>query len=169
MDVFAEQLIARKKTPAQIMCAILIGILTFLLVAILFIWLTPFFLMLVLPIGVGVWWLLSGMNIEHEYCITNGVIDIDRITARRKRERMVSVSIEKLESAGRYDPARWEGRQLDRTVMAAASLKEDDLYCFSYRSKKKGYTLVIFQPDERIREAFAAGLPRLMQKEWNAE
>ncbi len=169
MDTFAEQLIKRKKTPAQIICAVLIVVLTLLLAAILLIWLTPFFLILVLPIGVAVWWLLSGMNIEHEYCITNGVIDIDRIVARRKRQRMVSVSIEKLESAGRYDPAKWQGRQLDRVVMAAASLNEDGLYCFSYRSKKKGYTLVVFQPDERIREAFEQGLPRLMQKDWNAD
>lgn len=169
MDVFAEQLIARKKTPAQIVCAVLIIVLTLVLVAVLFLLAPHMVLMFLLPIGVGVWWLLTGMNIEYEYCITNGVIDIDRITARRKRERVVSVSLEKLEVAGRYDPAKWQGKQLDRVVMAASSLKADGLYCFSYHSKKKGHTLVVFQPDERIHEAFGQGLSRLMQKDWNAD
>ena len=166
MDTFAEQIIYRKKTPAQVTCAVLIMALTAILVVMLFLLLGTMVLIFLLPIGYGVWWLLSGMNIEYEYCITNGDIDIDRIVARRKRERVVSVSLAKLESAGRYDAAKWQGRQLDRIVFAAPSEKEEGLYCFSYRSKKKGYTLVVFQPNERMHEAFMQGLPRLLQKDW---
>lgn len=163
VDMFVEQIIYRKKTKSQVALAILIMALTSILVAMLFLFLRSLALMLMLPLGWGVWWLLSGMNIEYEYCITNGDIDIDRIVARRKRERVVSVSLKKLESAGRYEPEKWRGRQVDRMVFAAPSEKEEGLYCFSYRSKKRGYTLVVFQPNERVLDAFVKALPRLLQ------
>lgn len=165
MDMFVEQIIYRKKTKSQVALAVLIMALTSILVVMLFLFLRSFALILMLPLGYGMWWLLSGMNIEYEYCITNGDIDIDRIIARRKRERVVSVSINKLESAGRYDPKKWQGRQVDRVVFAAPSEKEEGLYCFSYRSKKRGHTLVVFQPNERVMDAFVKALPRLLQLE----
>ncbi len=160
-----EQIIFRKKTKSQVALAVVIMALCSILTVMLFMFLGALALMLVVPLIYGMWWLLSGMNIEYEYCITNGDIDIDRIVARRKRERVVSVSLKKLESAGRYEPEKWQGRQVDRLVFAACSEKEEGLYCFSYRSKKRGYTLVVFQPNERVMEAFTQALPRLLQSE----
>lgn len=167
LDTFVEQIIVRKKTTAQVAMAVLTMAVASVLIVFSFLFLTPYAPMLLLPIGVAMWWLLTGMNSEYEYCITNGDIDIDRIIARRKRERVVSVSLHKVETAGRYDPAKWQGRSVDRRVVAAPSEKEEGLYCFSYRSKKRGHTLVIFQPDDRVKEAVRAGLPRLLQNEWD--
>lgn len=163
MDTFVEQIIYRKKTKTQVALAALIMALTSILVVMLFLFLRSLAFVLMLPLGWLMWWLLSGMNIEYEYCITNGDIDVDRIVARRKRERVVSVALKKVESAGRYEPEKWQGRQVDRLVFAAPSEKEEDLYYFSYRSKKRGYTLVVFQPNERVMEAFVKSLPRLIQ------
>ena len=165
MDTFVEQIIVRKKTPQQIMLAIMIMMLTSFLVVFTFIRLGTFALIVIAALGYGMWWLLSGMNIEYEYCITNGDIDIDKITARRKRERVVSVSLQKVEFAGKYVPAQWVERGVERLVIAAPSEKEEGLYCFSYRSKKRGHTLVVFQPNERVMEAFKQGLPRLIQRD----
>lgn len=160
-----EQIIYRKKTASQVALAVLLMALASVFIVFLFLLLRSFALVLMLPFGYLMWWLLSEMNIEYEYCITNGDIDIDRIVARRKRKRVVSVSLKKLDSVGRYDPNKWKGRQVDRTVFAASSERAEDLYCFSYRSKKNGYTLVVFEPNERVREAFFKALPRLLQSE----
>lgn len=165
MDTFVEQIIVRKKTPSQVALAVLIMALTSLLITFSFLMLRSLALILVVALGYGMWWLLTGMNIEYEYCITNGDIDIDKITARRKRERVVSVSLRKLETVGRYEPEKWKERGVDRVVVAAPSEKEEGLYCFSYRSKKRGHTLVVFQPNERLLAAFEEGLPRLLQKD----
>ncbi len=165
VDTFVEQIICRKKTKTQILLAMLIVALTLFFAVVSFLFLGTLVLVLLLPLGWGMWWLLSGMNIEYEYCVINGDIDIDRIVARRKRERVVSVSLKKLDSVGRYDPQQWQGRQVDRLVFAAPSEEEEGLYCFSYRSKKRGYTLVVFQPNERVMEAFVKDLPRLLQLE----
>lgn len=165
LDTFVEQIIVRKKTKTQVAYAMLIMALTSILIVFSFLFLGALALILMLPLGYGMWWLLTGMNIEYEYSITNGDIDIDRIIARRKRERVVSVSLQRVESAGQYVPEKFNGRQFDRVVMAAPSEKEEGLYYFNYRSKKRGHSLVVFQPDERIMEAFEAGLPRLVQKD----
>ena len=166
MDMFVEQIIVRKKTLKQTLLAMLIMALTSTLIAFSFFVLRAYALLLAAVLGYGMWWLLSEMNIEYEYCITNGDIDIDKITARRKRERVVSVSVQKLETAGKYRPEKWKERGVDRLVMAAPSEKEEGLYCFSYRTKKRGHTLVVFQPNERMLEAFEKSLPRLLQKEF---
>lgn len=166
LDTFVEQIIVRQKTRKQTAYAITIMALTAFLISFSFLFLHPAFaIMLLLFLGWGMWWLLSGMNIEYEYSIAEGDIDIDRIVARRKRERVVSISLKKLEFAGRYRPEMWVERGIERVVMAAPSEQEEGLYCFSYRSKKRGYTLVIFQPNERVMAAFEQGLPRLLQKD----
>ncbi len=165
MDIFAEQIIVRKKTGGQVACAVLIMALTSVLMVLSFLLLRTLALIIIVPLGYGMWWLLSGMNVEYEYSITNNDIDIDRIVARRKRERVVSVSLQKVETVGVYNPAQWQGRSVDRVVLAAPSEQEEGLYSFSYHSKKRGHTLVIFQPNERIMAAFKQGLPRLLQRE----
>ena len=166
MDMFVEQIIVRKKTAKQTMMAVFIMALASLLIVMSVFLLRMFGFLVAAALGYGMWWLLSEMNIEYEYCITNGDIDIDKIIARRKRERVVSVAIQKLETAGRYEPEKWRERGVDRVVLAAPSEKEEGLYCFSYRTKKRGHTLVIFQPNERMLEAFEKSLPRLIQKDF---
>lgn len=165
LDTFVEQIIYKKKTASQVAMAVLLMAVASVFIVLLVLFFGVLSWILMLPLGYGLWRLLSEMNIEYEYSITNGDIDIDRIVARRKRKRVVSVALKKLESAGRYDPAKWQGRQIDRRVVAASSEKAEGLYCFSYRSKKNGYTLVIFEPNERVLDAFAKGLPRLLQSE----
>ena len=172
MDIFVEQLVKKKKSVGQIFAIIgTILLAVFLLVlSILFISVVGAFAGFVI-VGVfyGAWYLLTAQNIEYEYCVTNGDIDIDRIVAQRKRRRIVSVSGKKIESAGRYLPEKWAGRQMDRTVIAAPSDREDNLYYFTYHSKKRGHTLVVFQPDERVKESLYEGLPKLVQLDWDKE
>ncbi len=172
MDSFVEQLVVKKKSVGQIIgsACILVLALALLAVSILLIRVVgPLSAVLITAVFYGAWYLLTAQNIEYEYCITNDSIDIDCIVAQRKRKRVVSVNGKKIESAGKYLPAEWENRSLDRVVMAAPSKNDDNLYYFTYRSKKKGHTLVVFQPDDRVKESFYQGLPRLVQLDFNKE
>ncbi len=170
MDSFVEQLVKKKKSGAQIAAIVVTITVAVLLLAVCILFLSilgAFAVIAMAAIAYGAWYLLTAQNIEYEYCITNGDIDIDRIVAQRKRKRIVSVGGHKIESAGRYAPEKWAGRQVDRTVVAAPSDKEDNLYYFSYHSKKRGHTLVVFQPNERVKDAFRESLPRLVQLDWD--
>ena len=170
MDSFVEQLVKKKKSPAQIAAMVATALVALVLIAgcVLFMAILGIFAALAIAaIAYGAWYLLTAQNIEYEYCITNGDIDIDRIVAQRKRKRIVSVAGRKIESAGRYTPEKWSGRQVDRTVIAAPSANEEGLYYFSYHSKKRGHTLVVFQPNDRVKDAVYDSLPKLVQLDWN--
>ena len=114
------------------------------------------------------WYIIGSQNIEYEYCVTNGDIDVDCIIARRKRKRIVSVSGRKVESLLPYDANKGTAGY-QRVVVAAPSLQESGLWCFTYHSKKNGHTLVVFQPDDRVKDSFYEGLPKLVQLDWDKE
>lgn len=162
MDSFFEQIIKRKKTPADWLLTLLIVLLALAAMVAAFLFLGSFFFIAAVGVGYGAWWLVTNLNVEYEYCVTNGDVDVDQITARRKRKRLVSVPGRKIESLQPYDPAAPLGKY-DRRVMAASSLKAPGLWCFSYHSKKNGHTFVVFQPDDRVLCALYAGLPKLVQ------
>ncbi|MCI8554251.1 MAG: hypothetical protein HFJ80_04820 [Clostridiales bacterium] len=169
MDAFVEQIVVRKKSGREyaLITGIVLAALAVLGLAYFFLlpYLGVFFFLLVLGTGYGAWWLITEQNVEYEYSVTNGDIDIDQIIARRRRKRVVSVSGAKLESCQPYDPAAFVGRSFDRRVEAAAVSSGEGLWCFTYRSKKNGHTLVIFQPEPRVLELLRAGLPKLVQME----
>ncbi len=172
MDTFVEQIVVKKKDTKEKVFIIGVVFAAIVLMGLIFLLLggmLSLMAILWIAIGYGVWWLVTNQNVEFEYSITNGDVDIDRIVARRKRNRLVSVRGQKIEEAGKYDAARMQARRFDRMVMAAPSLAEEGLYYFTYHSKKNGSTIVIFQPDERVKEAFYKSLPKLIQLDWDKQ
>ena len=160
MDSFCEQIVQKKKGAKEwlIITAVVLGSLILIFGALLI----NLLVVALLAVGYGAWWLITTQNVEYEYCVTNGDIDVDQITARRKRRRLVSVSGRKIESLLPFDPALPMGKY-QRTVMVAPSLQEEGLWCFTYHSKKNGHTFVVFQPDQRVLRELYAGLPKLVQ------
>ena len=55
--------------------------------------------------------------------------------------------------------------EFDRRVMAATSETAEGVWCFTYRSKKNGHTLVLFQPEQRVLETLRTGLSATLQRE----
>lgn len=162
MDSFFEQIIKKRKTAADWLLMALIILLALALLFVVFLFLPEVFFLAAVGVGYGAWWLITNQNVEYEYCVTNGDIDVDQITARRKRKRLVSVAGRKIESLMPFDPTAPLSKY-DRRVMAASSLKAEGLWCFTYHSKKNGHTFVVFKPDRRVLSAFYAGLPKLVQ------
>ena len=166
MDTFVEQIVAKKKGGKEYGIIFLVILAALVLTAALFL-LFPPLMVLVVGIGYGAWWLITSQNVEYEYSVTNGDIDIDQIIARRKRKRIVSVVGNKLEVLEPYNAAAYASRPFDRKVMAAPSEQDEGLWCFTYRSKKSGHTLVVFQPERRVLDALIVGLPAYVQRETN--
>jgi len=170
VDIFIEQIVKKKSGAREAMIlfgASALAVFLMFAVAVINFGLLAFTAM---GVGYGLWQVFHSQSIEFEYAVTNGDIDIDRITGKRRRKRMVSVAgakVERFERHKQYD--RYGGgldpRQFDRYVMAAAVADHPDNWCFTYRSKKSGHTLVVFSPDERVLEGFVKGLPRPLRSE----
>lgn len=160
MDSFCEQIVQKKKGTKEWLIIVATVLLSLVIIFVAF--LVGLWLVALLAVGWGAWWLITNQNVEFEYCVTNGDIDVDQITARRKRKRLVSVAGRKVESLLPFDVTAPMGKY-QRVVVVAPSLQESGLWCFTYHSKKNGHTFVVFQPDERVLSAFYAGLPKLVQ------
>ena len=162
MDSFFEQIVKKKKGAVEWLIIIGVILAALALLLLCFLYLGSFIIIATVGILYGGWWLITGQNVEYEYCVTNGDIDVDKIIARRKRVRLVSVAGRKVRALAPYDPAKPLGK-FQRTVVVAPSLNEEGLWYFTYHSKKNGDTLVIFMPDDRVLGAFYEGLPKLVQ------
>lgn len=165
LDIFEEQIVRRRYKAFDIFFILLVIFLGLMIItgALLFLFfLLPF---VVIGVGYGAWWLITSRYVEFEYMVTNGDIDIDQITAKRRRNRLVSVAGRKIESLQPYNKAEMAGRKFDRKVMAISDTFSDNLWCFTYRSKKNGHTLVVFEPEQRILDALLAGLSPMVQRE----
>lgn len=164
MDVFVEQLIKERRGIREHVMLFGVTLAAVLLVGIAILVLTPLAPMVLLAVGFGWWWCIKMLLTEYEYSVTNGDIDIDRIRGRSKRLRLVSVRGEKIETFSSYT----EGEPLDRyDRVVRCTTREADarLWVFTYRSKRNGHTAVVFEPDDRVLNAFIEGLPYLLQRE----
>ena len=93
-DFYSEQLEAKKSGSSETAKKILIGVLTALVAAFLFlIIIFPLSLLLVGLVFYGGYYLMTGIDTEYEYILTNGDLDIDKITGKRKRKRLLSTKI----------------------------------------------------------------------------
>ena len=162
MDNFTEQIIKQSLTFKRVcvIIATVIGVLAVCAVSFLF------FRILVFPFaalsGFAIYWVSSMQGREVEYEVTNGDIDIDVIIARRDRKKIVRVRGDKIESLLPISKAP-STKQFDRVVMAARS-KNTVTWAFTYHSKK-GSTIVLFEPNDKVLDMLCKGLDRIVRIE----
>lgn len=157
MDTYSEQLVKKTQTSSDNMKRTLIIVAGVLIAAgllcVTFV-ITPFALLVVAAEIYGVYWLITGMNIEYEYIVTNGALDIDKIISKRKRVNLLSIDVKDFEEFGKY-----EERDFSGTVVYAVG-GEEELVCAVFNSRQYGETMLIFSPNEKIIKCIKTHLNR---------
>lgn len=163
MDNIAEQLVEKRRTGADTVKKILISV-GALLLASFFMYLAMMgaftmviFAVLVLVGGV---WLLGSFGVEYEYIVTNNEMDIDKIIGRRKRKRMITVDVSKADEFAPY-PSDHDVN-VDATVHAYTG-SETDAYYLIVNHSDYGKVKLIFNPNEKMREAITQELPNMLR------
>lgn len=158
-DVFFEQIIKKRPTIKErfIKAGILIGaILIFLLVFRFALIPNSGIASIVFLIAVGVlvfaWYLITGLNLEYEYIYTNGEIDIDKISAKRKRKRLLTVRIDSFEEFEKYDNQKFKGKTFDMTFHACTHLLDDNVYYAIFNGKQGQKCLLTISPSQKLLE-----------------
>ena len=152
MDLFTECLIKRRKHFKEY--AIICPLITVGVILSLFYYI---FLSASILSGVGlaavvlIWWgiylLISNYNLEFEYIITNGDIDIDVIFSRRKRKRLASFSLKDVEIIAPINKLGDE--TFDNVIDASAHDKRYDVYYISANIKGQK-TKILLNPSEKM-------------------
>lgn len=168
MDTFVEKIVSRKKGAKEGLIAlgiIFAGIIVFFalqtVTAIFGINLGSVGLLLGAGIIYLAYRLIIGLNVEFEYVVTNGDIDIDKIIARRNRKRIFSASckdfdiVARISSSGYEEAVRNAKVKIDVTSMP----NSPDAY-YATLNYKGERTIVIFEPDDRMLAGFRTFIPR---------
>ena len=97
MDHYNEQLVQKRTETSDIVKRVLIIIATVILSAICAFGAFVFRFMPLIVVIFGIfylsWYLITATSVEYEYIITNNDMDIDKITGRRTRKRLITVKL----------------------------------------------------------------------------
>lgn len=161
MDVFIEQLVSKRRKTTDILLKFGIGFGAVLLALVAFYFLTVFGLGMISIVIAGVliyigFYFITAMDVEYEYIVTNGEIDIDKIAAKRKRKRLLSVKVNTFEKFGEFSTAP----PTTGLTVIDASGNEFAQYYADFRHTKYGNARLIFSPDERTLTAIKPFVPR---------
>jgi len=167
MDVFVEQIVKKatsgKDTVLKLLIGIGIGVLSAVCVF-TFLFVIPFpglGLLLVAGIFYGGYFLLTGLDCEYEYIVTNGEIDVDKIIAKRKRVRLVTAKASLFEAFGEYNensPVAADGVTIVNAAGASDSESAKNYYA-DFKHASAGNVRLIFTPEERVVDAIVPFMP----------
>lgn len=166
MDNFAEQLVkknltASEKTKHTVMTvAGIIGTLILILFGLLTLGrpvLSIIGFILAVGAGYGTFNTIQSSYIEYEYTFTNGELDVDKITAKKKRKALISVEVNKFTDFGKYSDDIDEPENM--TVVISSDNIASHEYYADFQHEDYGLTRLVFAPNEKILDNIKRYLP----------
>ena len=171
MDIFCEYMVKHKKTMKDNLIAVGLVCLALLLSLILI------FVMLTVKTGlggilllllVGVWYgavyLIRRRNLEFEYILTNGVLDIDKIMARSARKRVISINFKDIDVCAPAKDENFrhklENKDSGAKILDLSGNIEDDNVYFVELVKEGQLFRVFSQPNANILNGIKHANPR---------
>ena len=115
---------------------------------------------------VGAWYVIGTMRIEFEYSYFNGEIDLDVITAKRRRRRVATVNVRDFEQFGKYSELGLTKQQLKsqydkRWFMCSAPENPDCRYAVLRHEHHT--VLLVFEPSEEMLAEMKTVAPKLFR------
>ena len=162
-DVFNEQIVKRLKTPADslkqaglVTAVVVLGIITLA---------SPLQQVVFIVLGLGGFgaYFLSGfLNVEYEYVITNGELDIDIIYNKARRKRLFSAQVRNIEIFAHVENMNFAGNfsgAQDVRNYGSGGKNQANTYAFLINVKNR-QTKVIMEPNEKMLKAIGSGMAR---------
>lgn len=166
MDVFKEQLVKKLPTTKEILMKAGLILATGLIVIAAVVY-SPFlgsFALLAIMAGVGAVYgciyLYPMLNIEYEYILTNGEMDVDKILGKKKRKRLLTFDVTKATAFGLYDPALVANEQFDNSIHACIAPNLKSTYFMTFEHHSLGKCLFLFNPNDEMLKCVKEALPR---------
>ncbi|HOJ10519.1 MAG TPA: DUF6106 family protein [Clostridiales bacterium] len=166
MDSFIEKIVVKKRTAKDslIITGVVLGGLVLFFVLQLIPFLRPFFIVIVAALVYFIYQFVISRNIEFEYIVTNGDLDIDKIIAQRRRKRIFSANCKDFDMVSRLKGGNNDRRIQDikNRIEAVSSMDSENVF-FATLLYKGEKTAVFFEPDEKMLNSFKTFIPRKME------
>lgn len=167
MDFFNEHIVKRRKNAQDIMSIIIALMVAFMVLYLILVQFISGKLTVLIPIEIalvifGVYSVISSFNVEYEYSVTNGEMDIDKITAKRKRKKFVSLKLKDVEYFALLDDSNIavaEHPSVVRVMDASGSVDSPNVhFMIFYMNGQK--VCLLFEPTKEMIRNFANYVPR---------
>ena len=113
---------------------------------------TSFVLVAIAGVIYGMYYLITSVNIEYEYILTNNELDIDSIMNTKRRKRLTTVNIRQIESWGKIGEKGAENYFENKSVKkiyACEDINDAETYFLVfYHDDDKN--MLLFNPNEKI-------------------
>jgi hypothetical protein len=167
LNGFNEQVVKRAKKPKNLIIKIIAVLLLILIPVICFV-LAFTFISYMIYVGFFlflagiyiVWYVFTSQNVEFEYSVSGGELEVAKIISLRKRKKICKIKINEIEILGKGEKTI-EGMRFAKSYIAAADLdKDDDNYFAVFNSAARGRCLLIFTPNSDTLESMKPNLNR---------
>ena len=163
MDTFFEQIIRIKKTGKTIAAFIGVWLLAFLLCFLAFLFsgiIGSIFIFVIAGIIFGAFRLSGLLNTEYEYIVTTTTLDLDKITNKSTRKRLLSVELPTASRLENYNPPLLTNIDLKKVVFACNN--DDASYLLVCEKEGKGAQYLVFARNEKMQLAIVKSLPKFI-------
>ena len=173
-DSFIEYMVKAKKTGPVIFRQVLI-----VLGCILVLMALTFVFLILPPAALNVWpifmagiiylayRLLASLDVEYEYILTNGELDVDKITNRKRRKRIITVHSKTFIEFGKADKNKDfadKDKEYSRIIDASGhSQAFCDYYAVFFKNGQK--IKLIFNPTGKMIDVFRMYAPRVVKED----
>ena len=127
---------------------------------------TPFVILIGAAAVYFAYILFCNTYVEYEYIVTNNDLDIDKISGKRKRKRLITVKLNTVRQWGEYTGQ--EGSDAGTTVEASDATGDDEWYILADHAKM-GKIKVIFTPTKKTITNINHGVPHSVRKKLKFE
>lgn len=163
MDTFFEQIISIKKTGSALLSVVGIWALALIISAILILFpiLGSLTALIIFGVLFGAFKLAARFNIEYEYIVTNGSMDVDKIINKSSRKRMASFDISGISRIEKFHSHLLNNVD-KKALVVACNLDDPNAYYMVCEREGKGAVHVVFAPEERLKGAIVKSLPKFI-------
>lgn len=170
-DIFMEYMIKQKKKGSAIIKSIftVVGaIFLSLIISFIFLWLPPFVIsiwpMCVAAIMFGAYKIIASFDVEFEYILTNGELDVDKITHKKKRKRLITIHCKSFTHFGKTSSDSYKNLKTENYAQiidaSANSENFEDYYAVFFKNGQR--IMLIFNPTQKMIDAFKVFAPRVV-------
>lgn len=164
MDTFFEQITAVKKSGKDIAAITGIWLLAFIICFLLLLfmgYLGSFSFLLIAGALFGAFKLSFRFNVEYEYIVTNGTMDIDKIINKSSRKRVLSFELATVSRLEKFNQGLLSSVN-SKEIVTACNLNDPEAYLMVSSTEGKCTSYLIFAPDERVRGAIVKFVPKFI-------
>jgi len=166
-DIYKEQIVKKNPTTKDTMkkVGLVAAVVLVFFVAVSVI--PNFAFVVAIAAGFGAYLLMSRLNVEYEYILTNGELDIDAIYNKTRRKRMFSGVLKDIELMAPANERTYEREFSTATETKDYSTGSGEKGVFailaSYKGKKQK---ILIEPNELMMNAITSVLPQRKLKKY---